>query len=150
MKAQDLMTAPVVTVAPEAPVPEIATLLIERQISAVPAGQTGCPASSPTGIRRQGLMRRSDPDLARAVEERLSREAWVDLRRMNIVVAVGRSRWRRRKSPASSASRITSRPTGSRTTPAELSPAWGQPAFYHPLSRRGIRAGAARAGRSAS
>ena len=61
MKAQDVMSAPVVTVAPEAPVPEIATLLIERQISAVPAGQTGCPASSPTGIRRQGLMRGAIP-----------------------------------------------------------------------------------------
>ena len=36
MKAQDVMSAPVVTVAPEAPVPEIAALLIERQISAVP------------------------------------------------------------------------------------------------------------------
>jgi len=61
MKAQDLMTAPVVTVAPEAPVPEIATLLIERQISAVPAGQTCCAGSSPTGIRRQGSMRRAIP-----------------------------------------------------------------------------------------
>ena len=186
MKAQDLMTAPVVTVAPEAPVPEIAALLIERQISAVPVvdggavvgivsegdllrrGETRTERRRPGWLemllnrdiqaagfvkehgtcardvmtadviavapdtdlaeiarileRRRikrvpvidkgrlvgivsranrlrglvtyrhspaGLDAKSDPDLARAVEERLSREAWVDLRRMNIVVADG-------------------------------------------------------------
>jgi CBS-domain-containing membrane protein len=36
MKARDVMTAPVVTVPPETSVSEIARLLIERRISAVP------------------------------------------------------------------------------------------------------------------
>jgi CBS domain-containing protein len=36
MKARDVMTAPVVTVAPETAVSEVARLLIERRISAVP------------------------------------------------------------------------------------------------------------------
>jgi CBS-domain-containing membrane protein len=168
MKAQDVMTAPVVTVAPEAPVPEIAALLIERQISAVPVVDGGAVVGIPGWLemllnrdiqaagfvkehgtcardvmtadviavapdtdlaeiarileRRRikrvpvidkgtlvgivsranllrglvayrhspaGLDAKSDPDLARAVEERLSREAWVDLRRMNIVVTDG-------------------------------------------------------------
>jgi CBS domain-containing protein len=186
MKAQDVMTAPVVTVAPEAPVPEIAALLIERQISAVPVvdggavvgivsegdllrrGETRTERRRPGWLEmllnrdiqaagfvkehgtcardvmtadviavapdtdlaeiarilerrrikrvpvidkgrlvgivsRANLLRglvayrhspagfdaKSDPDLARAVEERLSREAWVDLRRINIVVTDG-------------------------------------------------------------
>jgi CBS-domain-containing membrane protein len=186
MKAQDVMSAPVVTVAPEAPVPEIAALLIERQISAVPVvdggavvgivsegdllrrGETRTERRRPGWLemllnrdiqaagfvkehgtcardvmtadviavapdtdlaeiarileRRRvkrvpvidkgrlvgivsranllrglvayrhspaGLDAKSDPDLARAVEERLSREAWIDLRRMNIVVTDG-------------------------------------------------------------
>jgi CBS domain-containing protein len=186
MKAQDVMTAPVVTVAPEAPVPEIAALLIERQISAVPVldggavvgivsegdllrrGETRTERRRPGWLemllnrdiqaagfvkehgtcardvmtadvvavapdtdlaeiarileRRRikrvpvidkgrlvgivsranllrglvayrhspaGLDAKSDPDLARAVEERLSREAWIDLRRLNIVVTGG-------------------------------------------------------------
>ena len=57
MKAQDVMTAPVVTVAPEAPVPEIAALLIERQISAVPVVDGGAVV----GIVSEGdLLRRGE------------------------------------------------------------------------------------------
>ena len=163
MKAQDVMAAPVVTVAPETPVPEIAALLIERQISAVPVVDGGAVVGivsegdllrrgeTRTERRRPGWLEmllnrdiqaagfvkehgtcardvmtadvvavapdtdlaeiarilerrrikrvpvidkgrldaKSDPDLARAVEERLSREAWIDLSRMNIVVTGG-------------------------------------------------------------
>jgi len=41
MNAKDLMTAPVVTVAPDTTVREIATLLLERRISAVPVVDDG-------------------------------------------------------------------------------------------------------------
>ncbi|MFL4975209.1 MAG: hypothetical protein ACJ8DT_16185 [Microvirga sp.] len=44
MKAQDLMTAPVVTVAPDAPVPEIATLL--SSVRSAPC-RPGKPAARP-------------------------------------------------------------------------------------------------------
>jgi CBS domain-containing protein len=36
MKASDIMTSPVITVGPEAPVGKIATVLLARQISALP------------------------------------------------------------------------------------------------------------------
>lgn len=41
MKAKDIMTSPVVTVGPDATVAEIAALLFERRISAVPVVQDG-------------------------------------------------------------------------------------------------------------
>lgn len=56
MRARDVMTAPVVTVGPETAVPEIAKLLTERQISAVPV--VG-PDERVIGIVSEGdLMRR--------------------------------------------------------------------------------------------
>ena len=41
MKAKDIMTTPVITVAPDTPVLDIAGLLLERQISAVPVVEDG-------------------------------------------------------------------------------------------------------------
>lgn len=41
MKASDIMTSPVITVGPQTPVGEIAALLLERRISAVPVLQDG-------------------------------------------------------------------------------------------------------------
>jgi predicted transcriptional regulator len=41
MKAKDIMTTPVVTVSPVATVQEIAALLLERRISAVPVVEDG-------------------------------------------------------------------------------------------------------------
>ena len=41
MKAKDIMTIPVFTVAPDTPVLDIAGLLFERQISAVPVVEDG-------------------------------------------------------------------------------------------------------------
>jgi CBS domain-containing protein len=41
MQAQNVMTTKVVTVAPDMPVTEIAKLLVERQISAVPVVSDG-------------------------------------------------------------------------------------------------------------
>ncbi|MGB7299967.1 MAG: CBS domain-containing protein [Burkholderiaceae bacterium] len=58
MRAKDIMTIPVVTVSPEAEVPEIATMLLKRRISAVPVidAQGGL-----VGIVSEGdLMRHSD------------------------------------------------------------------------------------------
>jgi CBS domain-containing protein len=41
MKAKDIMTTPVVTITPDTTVPEIAALLLERRISAVPVVEGG-------------------------------------------------------------------------------------------------------------
>ena len=41
MKAKDIMTAPVITVGPDTPINEIAALLFERRISALPVVQDG-------------------------------------------------------------------------------------------------------------
>lgn len=41
MKAEDIMTSPVITIGPETPVREIAALLFERRISAVPVVDKG-------------------------------------------------------------------------------------------------------------
>jgi CBS domain-containing protein len=59
MRARDVMTADVVSVGPEATVPEIAALLIERRISAVPVLDRG----KLIGIVSEGdLMRRPETD----------------------------------------------------------------------------------------
>ena len=58
MQARDIMTAPVVTVAPDTTVQEIARLLLERRISAVPVVQADGRLA---GIVSEGdLMRRPD------------------------------------------------------------------------------------------
>jgi CBS domain-containing protein len=58
MKARDVMTAPVVTVAPETSVSELARLLIERRISAVPVVDH---AGKILGIVSEGdLLRRAE------------------------------------------------------------------------------------------
>ena len=41
MKAKDIMTTPVVTITPDTSVREIAALLLERRISAVPVVEGG-------------------------------------------------------------------------------------------------------------
>jgi CBS domain-containing protein len=59
MRAKDVMTTDVVTVGPKATVPEIAALLIERRISAVPVTDGG----KLIGIVSEGdLMRRPETD----------------------------------------------------------------------------------------
>jgi CBS domain-containing protein len=63
MKARDIMTTDVVTVAPETPVSRIASLLLERRISAVPVTSEG----SVLGIVSEGdLMHRRESGTARA------------------------------------------------------------------------------------
>ncbi len=58
MRAKDVMTAPVVTAAPEMPVDEVARLLIKRNISALPVVD---PEGRLTGIVSEGdLMRRPE------------------------------------------------------------------------------------------
>jgi CBS domain-containing protein len=58
MQAKDIMTSPVITVAPEAPVAEVAALLLEKHISAVPVVE---PGGRLAGIVSEGdLMRRPE------------------------------------------------------------------------------------------
>ena len=98
--ARDVMTADVVAVAPDTDLAEIARILERRRIKRVPVIDKGRLVGivSRANLLRglvayrhspAGLDAKSDPDLARAVEERLSREAWIDLSRMNIVVTGG-------------------------------------------------------------
>jgi CBS domain-containing protein len=67
MKARDVMTANVVAVAPNAPVGEVARLLLENQISAVPVVDAG---GIPIGMVSEGdIVGREEP-------ERLARTDW--------------------------------------------------------------------------
>ena len=72
MRARDVMTMPVITVGPDAPVGEIAKLLMKHRISAVPV--TG------PELRLVGIV--SEGDLMRRVEsgtERRPSWCWLDL-----------------------------------------------------------------------
>lgn len=76
MKAADIMTREVVTVTPDTNVAEIARLMLERGISAVPVVENGAPV----GIVSEGdLMRRvetgTEPHLSRWLELFLSRDS---------------------------------------------------------------------------
>jgi CBS domain-containing protein len=71
MRAQDVMTSPAITVGPETPVAEIAALLVERGISAVPVVDAGGRA---VGIVSEGdLLRRSEIGTERP------RSQWLEL-----------------------------------------------------------------------
>lgn len=71
MKARDVMTAPVITVTPDTRVSEVAALLLERRISAVPVvGQDG----GMVGIVSEGdLLRRAETGTER------QRPKWIEL-----------------------------------------------------------------------
>src|SRR5579862_4763724 len=76
MNAADIMTREVVSVAPETNVTEIARLMLERRISAVPVVENGAPI----GIISEGdLMRRvetgTEPHISRWLELFLSRDS---------------------------------------------------------------------------
>lgn len=69
MIAADIMTKPVVTVSPDTPVTEIARLLVEKRISAVPVVEAG----RPIGIVSEGdLLRQIEPGAAR-------KPSWLEL-----------------------------------------------------------------------
>ena len=71
MRAQDVMTSPPITVAPETPVVEIAALLVDRGISAVPVVDASGRA---VGIVSEGdLLRRSEIGTER------QRSQWLEL-----------------------------------------------------------------------
>jgi CBS domain-containing protein len=67
VRAADIMTAPVVSIAPDTPVPEIAALLLEKHISAVPVVDGG---GVPIGMVSEGDL------VGRAEPERLARMDW--------------------------------------------------------------------------
>ena len=68
MIAADIMTADVVTVTPETPVPEIARLLVDRRISAVPVVVDG----RPVGMVSEGDLLRQVAQLRGQANEKLS------------------------------------------------------------------------------
>jgi CBS domain-containing protein len=71
MRARDIMTAPVIAVRPETPVPEVAALLVEHRIS-------GVPVVDETG-RAIGIV--SEGDLLRRGETRTDRQrsGWLEM-----------------------------------------------------------------------
>ena len=71
MKARDVMTAPAITVTPDTPVSEVANLLIERRISAVPVVDR---SGSVVGLLSEGdLLRRAETKTER------QRPRWLEL-----------------------------------------------------------------------
>src|ERR1039457_6566307 len=69
MNAQDIMTRDVVTIGPDLPVPEIAKLLVEKRISAVPVVVDG----KPVGIVSEGDL------LLQAAPETQRRASWLEI-----------------------------------------------------------------------
>ena len=69
MNAQDIMTRDVVTIGPDLPVPDIAKLLVEKRISAVPVVQGG----KPIGIVSEGDL------LLQAAPETQPRASWLEI-----------------------------------------------------------------------
>lgn len=66
MRAKDIMTTPVVSVAPETGVSEVARLLLELNISAVPVIQGGGgPRAMATGTAPGGCDSSRYPDIGR-------------------------------------------------------------------------------------
>jgi CBS domain-containing protein len=98
MFARDVMTADVISVAPDADLVDIAALLERRRIKRVPVVRDGIPVGIVSRANvLHGLIasRRadsaapaaSDVELRRRIEERLAEEPWLDLSRINIVVS---------------------------------------------------------------
>jgi CBS domain-containing protein len=69
MNAQDIMTRDVVTIGPDMPVPDIAKLLVEKRISAVPVVADG----KPIGIVSEGDL------LLQAAPETQPRPSWLEI-----------------------------------------------------------------------
>jgi CBS domain-containing protein len=99
MCARDVMTAEVISVAPDADLVDIAALLERRRIKRVPVVRDGVPvgivsrANVLRGLvasrRPEGAGPADDVELRQRVEERLAGETWIDLSRLNIVVSEG-------------------------------------------------------------
>lgn len=100
-RAREVMTADVLTVMPDADLAEVAHLLERRRIKRVPVVEEGALVGivsrsnllraliASRRSRQDGVEAVSDPEVARALEERLRNERWIDLRRINIVVTDG-------------------------------------------------------------
>jgi CBS domain-containing protein len=95
--ARDVMTSDVLSVAPDTELTEIARILEQRRIKRVPVVERGALVGI---VSRANLLRalvayrrspsgfeaKSDPEISRALEDRLRNERWIDLHRINIVV----------------------------------------------------------------
>jgi CBS-domain-containing membrane protein len=95
--ARDVMSPDVVSVTPDTDLAEIARVLERRRIKRVPVIENGALVgivSRANLLRalvayrhsRTGLEGRSDPEIARALDERLRQQGWVDVSRINVVV----------------------------------------------------------------
>jgi signal-transduction protein with cAMP-binding, CBS, and nucleotidyltransferase domain len=98
MKARDIMTSPVFTVAPDAQVKEIAAMLFERRISAVPVVAQGALigiVSEADLLHRQEIGTADaapsgdDQSIRRKLLQELEQQEWWRLDRANVIVTDG-------------------------------------------------------------
>jgi len=89
LTAQDVMTAPVVTVEEDTPLREVAAIMVRRKINRVPVVRDGRVVGI---VSRADILRaltRTDEELAHAVREALLHDLWVDVQRIAVTVRDG-------------------------------------------------------------
>ncbi|MDQ7820341.1 MAG: CBS domain-containing protein [Armatimonadota bacterium] len=89
LRARDLMTSPVVTVDEEAPLSEVASLMVRRQINRVPVMRGGRLVGIVSRADIVRALARSDEEIAAAVRESLLHDLWVDTSRLTVEVRQG-------------------------------------------------------------
>ncbi|MDR7481715.1 MAG: CBS domain-containing protein [Armatimonadota bacterium] len=89
VRASELMTSPVVTVAEDAPVHEIAALMTRHGINRVPVVRDGRVVGI---VSRNDVLKaftRSDEELAAAIREALLHDLWIDISRIQVTAHQG-------------------------------------------------------------
>jgi CBS domain-containing protein len=87
--ARELMTSPVVTVDEEAPLPEVAALMVRRRINRVPVMRAGRLVGIVSRADIVRALARSDDEIAAAVRDSLLHDLWVDTSRLTVQVRQG-------------------------------------------------------------
>lgn len=89
LRARELMTSPVVTVAEDATIHEIATLMTRHGINRVPVVRDGQVVGI---VSRNDVLKaftRSDEELATAIREALLHDLWIDISRIQVTADQG-------------------------------------------------------------
>ncbi|MDQ7842308.1 MAG: CBS domain-containing protein [Armatimonadota bacterium] len=89
VRAQDVMTAPVVTVGEATPLREVAALMVRRRINRVPVIRDGRLVGIVSRADVLRALTRDDEELARAVREALLHDLWLDVHRITVAVRDG-------------------------------------------------------------
>jgi CBS domain-containing protein len=89
VRADEIMTSPVVTVTEATPVREIAQLMVRHRINRVPVVRAGKVVGI---VSRNDILKaftRSDAELQTAIRESLRHDLWIDITRVSIAVKDG-------------------------------------------------------------